>query len=298
MNKYITLGLRTLAIAGSVASIVAAYPAASQNFGIVPGAFILTASAVIIYAGWSYVSTSENTDRKLMSGSLAAIFSAAMIYGIHTSAELTVSASSEKSAEASDNLYASQEQARISTLASVTAELRATSKTKFPAEYATLQSQVDKLSSPTNRTATASQIVQGTATASSLYKWALAASFEIVTVSLLFLAGLFTATRTATANELTATEAQLTDTTNELTATEAQPIETTADPLDLLTRREITQTAEGHVTASSVSDKTGCTAWQAKDAIRKATAQGVLTRTGKGNAVRYTYTKQPLRIVK
>ena len=305
MSKYFTSGLRAIALGGSVASAIAAYPAASSMFGAYSGGFLLIATATIIYSAWHYVATSDNTDSRLIAGGIAAIFAAAMTYGIYTSATIQQGDQHKQVAAEADALYQQQEQARMTTLASVTAELRATSKTKFPAEYTALQKQVGQLSIPTQRASSASQIVQGASSASQLYQWGAAASFEIVTLALLILAG-FLSPRTATATEVFDLKAQLTATTQQLTATEAQLTATAEEltatrtaihPLDALRNFEVGENADGNITTALIEQYASCTNWQAKDAIRKAVAQGILIKSGEGNATRYCYAKK-LRVVK
>ena len=361
-----TLAIKSLRILAGVTSAIsaaAAVPAAiTMGGGTVFGVAIVSATAAVIYANWHYVSVAQPTtdsEQVIRAGAaLTAIaFSAAVVFGIHTSAQLKAVDASAKANESAITLYTNQESSRMATLASLNIELRSTSKSKNPVEYAELQRQIDKQSTPTPKDVgsndTAPPAVNG------IYSWIVAASFEIVTPALLIIAGLFgrqrkrpqdtatatevaqlksaladaeskatatehqltatttelTATRTATATEVaqlksaladaeskaTATEHQLTATTTELTATQTATASTVAQlktALEALSDREVHANTDGNITANLVIDQTGCTAWQAKDAIRKATASGILIRNGEGNAARYTYATPTLRAVK
>ena len=186
---YPAATLRAIAGVTSVTSAVAAYPVAANLFGAVPGAVVLASSAAAIYAGWHVVATNNDTDKRVAAGVVAGLFAATMVAGIHASADLQTAASATGAAKAADALYTQQEQSRMATLAGVTAELRVTSKTKHPAEYADLQAQVDKLSVPTARQATAEQVTNGLFEGG-WYSWAVASVFEVVTPALLLLAGM------------------------------------------------------------------------------------------------------------
>lgn len=303
MNKYIPIGLRTIALGGSIASTLAAFPAAAKLFGAAPGGFLLTATATIIYAGWHYAATTDNTDRRLIAGGIATVFAIAMTYGIATSADIKTGDNASLAAGKADTLYKQQEQARMATLTSVTAELRATSKTKFPTEYASLQKQVEQLSTPTQRTSSASQIVQGMSHASSLYQWGIAATFEIVTLALLLLAGFFTSRQPASTLPTPASTLTTTPPTQEKQALEPIAISepetpsttlttTVNNPANLLATRQIQPNSDGFITASAIAEATGCTDRQARDAIKTAHQQGWLIKTGEGGATRYSYPTQ------
>ena len=306
MSKYIALGLRALALGGSVASATAAFPAASNTFGAAPGGFLLLATACIIYAGWHYAATTDSTDRRLVAGGMATVFAAAMTYGIYTSANIKASDNASQAASDADALYQQQEKTRLLTLTSITAELRATSKSKYPLEYTNLQQQIDKLSTPTPRQASASQIVQG-AQASSLYQWCISTAFETITVVLLMMAGFFT--RQPTDNPVTTLsttpptqEKQEVEpvAVNEPEPPTIPPTPPAKNPVNLLETRQIQPNNEGYITAAAIVDATSCTDRQARDAIKTGYQQGWLNRTGEGGATRYSYaTQQPkLRRVK
>ena len=184
----------------------------------------------------------------------------------------------------------------MSTLATVAAELRATQKSKYPAEYAALQAQVDKLSTPTVRTATASQ--EATASTGSIYPWVAAGLLEVVSPVLLLLAGMFSHRKQRDNTALTQEKQEvvisaLTDAPTALTADNT----VLTDPLTALTRRSIAPTGEGFITAKQVISATNCTDRQARDAIKQATDDGILESIGSGNATRYHYSNK-LRIVK
>lgn len=189
--NYPALSLRALAGVTGITSAVAAYPVASDLFGAVPGAVVLASSAAAIYAGWHVVATSSDTDKRVVAGAVAGVFAVAMVAGIHNSAQLATATAATTAATEADKLYQDQEAARMAALSAVTAELRATQKSKYPGEYAVLQKQVDKLSTPTVRQATASQITQGLANTGGVYRWAVSSVFELVTPALLLLAGMF-----------------------------------------------------------------------------------------------------------
>lgn len=323
--NYPAAALRAIAGVTSVTSAVAAYPVAANLFGAVPGAVVLASSAAAIYAGWHVVATSTDTDKRVAAGVVAGLFAATMVAGIHASADLQTAASATDTAKAADALYLLQEQSRIATLADVTAELRATSKTKHTAEYADLQKQVDKLSVPTARQATAEQVTNGLF-AGGWYSWAVASVFEVVTPALLLLAGMVgrRATKGNQGQPVTvahddegqpegnpmATQGQPRATQQnqpltgegqpqgQLGAAQGQPVEVAQiDPFDALATRQVALDDDGNVTVSALVALTGCTPKQARTAFAKAVDNGILTKTGTGGATRYRYAPQ-LRAVK
>ena len=316
-GKYAPLTLRTIAAITSATSAAAAYPAAANLFGMLPGGVMVASSAAAIYAGWHIVATSDNTDHRIVSGVTAALFAGVMTVGIHSSGELKTATQATSAANEADTLYMNQESTRMATLATLAAELRVTQKSKYPAEYAALQAQVDKLSTPTVRTATASQ--EATASTGSIQQWIAASVFEIVTPALLLLAGMFShrkqrdntvltpvnsaltqekqaVTFSALTDPLTALTADNTALTDPLTALTADNTALT-DPLTALTRRSIEPTSEGFITAKQVSSATNCTDRQARDAIKQAAEDGILESIGSGNATRYRYSNK-LRVIK
>lgn len=286
MNKYAPLTLRTIAAITSATSAAAAYPAAANLFGMLPGGVMVASSAAAIYAGWHIVATSDNTDHRIVSGVTAALFAGVMTAGIHSSGELKTATQTTSAANEADTLYMNQESTRMATLATVAAELRATQKSKHPTEYAALQAQVDKLSTPTVRTATATQ--EATATTGSIQQWVAASVFEIVTPALLLLAGMFSRRK---GNPRATQENQpLID----VTETEEQPV---GSPLEALESRLVALDAVGNVTASALVALTGCTPKQARTAFAKAAEQGILIKAGEGGATRYRYNNK-LRVIK
>ena len=304
MSKYAPLTLRTIAAITSATSAAAAYPAAANLFGALPGGVMVASSAAAIYAGWHIVATSENTDHRIVSGVTAALFAGVMTVGIHSSGQLKTATTATSAATEADTLYMNQESTRMATLATVAAELRATQKSKYPAEYAALQAQVDKLSTPTVRTATATQ--EATASTGSIQQWIAASVFEIVTPALLLLAGMFSHRKQRDNTALTPVNSALTQEKQEVAipaltdAPTALTADNTAltDPLTALTRRSIAPTNDGFITAKQVISATNCTDRQARDAIKQATDDGILESAGTGNATRYRYAKQTLRVIK
>lgn len=293
--------LRGIAGITSVTSAIAAYPIAADLFGMVAGGVMVASSAAVIYAGWHYVGTETDTSdngimKRIGAGVMASAFAVAMVAGIHASADLSHATTATSAAAEADKLYSEQEAARMSALASMTAELRDTQKSKYPAEYASLQKQVEKLSAPTPRTATASQITQGLGTASTAYQWGVASVFEVVTPALLVLAGMFSRRKRVDVG-LTQGVSKVVDvqTTPDNPLTTPSTLEN--NPVTLLATRQIQPNTEGFITASAVMDATGCTDRQARDAIKTAHQQDYLTKTGEGGATRYTY-KTTLRAVK
>ncbi|WP_028490220.1 hypothetical protein [Thiothrix lacustris] len=303
MSKYAPLTLRTIAAITSATSAAAAHPAAANLFGMLPGGVMVASSAAAIYAGWHIVATSENTDHRIVSGVTAALFAGVMTVGIHSSGQLKNATQATSTAEQADTLYMNQESTRMATLATVAAELRATQKSKYPAEYAALQAQVDKLSTPTVRTATATQ--EATATTGSIQQWIASSVFEIVTPALLLLAGMFSRRKGNQGQPLTVANFQGQPQGNpratqenqpliDVTETEGQPV---GNPLEALEARAVALDAEGNVTVNALVALTRCTPKQARTAFAKATEQGILTKTGEGGATRYRYSNK-LRIVK
>lgn len=308
---YPAATLRAIAGVTSITSAVAAYPVAANLFGAVPGAVVLASSAAAIYTGWHVVATSADTDKRVAAGVLAGAFAMTMVAGIHASADLQTAASATSAAKAADALYLSQEQSRMATLADVTAELRATSKARNPAEYADLQAQVDKLSVTTVRQATASQVTNGLF-AGGWYSWAVASVFEVVTPALLLLAGMVGRRKQGHVNAVNApvnaVNSVLTQENQQLAITPETGVNSTVntpvnaeltpvDPLTALVNRAVTPTTDGYITAEQVVNGVNCTIRQARTAIAKAVDQGALTKTGAGNATRYRYAPQ-LRAVK
>jgi hypothetical protein len=255
-------------------------------FGMFPGGIMVASSAAAIYAGWHIVATAENTDHRIVSGVTAALFAGVMTVGIHASGDLKTATHAISTATQADTLYMNQESTRMATLATVAAELRATQKSKYPAEYAALQAQVDKLSTPTVRTATASQ--EATASTGSIQQWIAASVFEIVTPALLLLAGMFSRRK---GNPMATQENQP---LAEVTKPEGQPV---GNPLEALESRLVALDAGGNVTVNALVALTGCTPKQARTAFAKATEQGILIKTGEGGATRYRYNNK-LRVIK
>ncbi|WML90135.1 hypothetical protein RCF98_14305 [Thiothrix lacustris] len=313
MSKYAPLTLRTIAAITSATSAAAAHPAAANLFGVLPGGVMVASSAAAIYAGWHLVATHENTDTRIVSGTLAGVFAAAMVAGIHSSVDLKTATLATGTAVEADALYTNQESTRMATLATVAAELRAISKREFPDQYNELQAQVKALSTPTARTPTATQTA--TPTSEGVYPWVVAGLLEVVSPALLLLAGMFgrkgnqgqpVGNSRATLTEEgqpqgnpceTQENQQFTD--NEQDAIEAdenegQPV---GNPLEALEARAVALDAEGNVTVNALVALTGCTPKQARTAFAKAAEQGILTKAGTGGATRYTYANK-LRIVK
>lgn len=293
MSKYAPLTLRTIAAITSATSAAAAYPAAANLFGMLPGGVMVASSAAAIYAGWHVVATAENTDHRIVSGVTAALFAGVMTMGIHSGGELKTATRATSTAEQADTLYINQESTRMATLATVAAELRATQKSKYPAEYAALQAQVDKLSTPTVRTVTASQ--EATASTGSIQQWIASSVFEIVTPALLLLAGMFSRRKGNQVQPVGNPRAtQENQPLAKVTETEWQPV---GNPLEALESRLVALNAEGNVTVNALVALTECTPKQARTAFATATEQGILIKTGVGGATRYRYNNK-LRIVK
>lgn len=318
MSKYAPLTLRTIAAITSATSAAAAYPAAANLFGMLPGGVMVASSAAAIYAGWHVVATSDNTDNRIVSGVTAALFAGVMTVGIHSSGELKTATHATIAANEADTLYMNQESTRMATLATVAAELRATQKSKYPAEYAALQAQVDKLSTPTVRTATASQ--EATASSEGVYPWVVAGLLEVVSPALLLLAGMFTRrdtmdtprTRTGHATKKPDT---LPDTQTLKASCEA--VDTLPDTLDTgendtdtyryaepyetaltgIRNRSVSTTGAGNVTRQAVQDYAKCTKQDAMYAMGLAVQEGYLEKSGDGANTRYRYNNK-LRIVK
>ena len=326
MNKYAPLTLRTIAAITSATSAAAAYPAAAGLFGMLPGGVMVASSAAAIYAGWHIVATSDNTDHRIVSGVTAALFAGVMTMGIHGSGELKASTATQSAANEADALYMNQEATRMATLATVAAELRATQKSKHPTEYAALQAQVDKLSTPTVRTATATQ--EATATTGSIQQWVAASVFEIVTPALLLLAGMFTRrTRLDTTTDTAGHAPKILDTTTDTQNLKASTgavstLDTTTDTaghdtdtaghdtdtyhyaepyetaLTGLRNRSVSTTDTGNVTRQSVQDYANCTKQDAMYAMGLAVQDGFLEKSGDGRNSRYTYPDNKLRVIK
>lgn len=293
MSKYAPLTLRTIAAITSATSAAAAYPSAANLFGMLPGGVMVASSAAAIYAGWHIVATAENTDHRIVSGVTAALFAGVMTVGIHSSGELKTATQATSAATEADALYMNQESTRMATLATVAAELRATQKSKYPAEYAALQAQVDKLSTPTVRTATASQ--EATASTGSIQQWIAASVFEIVTPALLLLAGMFSRRKGNQVQPVGNPRAtQENQPLAEVTEDEGKPY---VSPLEALESRAVALDAGGNVTVNALVALARCTQKQARTAFAKATEQGILTKTGTGGATRYHYSNK-LRVIK
>ena len=297
MSKYAPLALRTIAAITSATSAAAAYPAAANLFGMLPGGVMVASSAAAIYAGWHVVATSEDTDHRIVSGVTAALFAGVMIVGIHASGSLTTATTVKAAATEADILYANQESTRMATLATVAAELRATQKSKYPAEYAALQAQVDKLSTPTPRVETATQAA--TPTTNGLYPWVVAGLLEVVSPALLLLAGMFgrnpkpliveASTPTAT---LSTPAATLDNYPLPLAVEEVAEVVKLATPYDFLNAMQVNEDPSGFVTVAMIRAASGCTEWAAKQAIKEAHAAGILDKTGDGGATRYRYSNK------
>ncbi|WGZ92969.1 MAG: hypothetical protein QJT81_14180 [Candidatus Thiothrix putei] len=319
MSKYAPLILRTIAAITSATSAAAAYPAAANLFGMFPGGVMVASSAAAIYAGWHIVATSENTDYRIVSGVTAALFAGVMTVGIHSSGQLKTATQATSAAEQADILYANQESTRMATLATVAAELRATQKSKYPAEYAALQAQVDKLSRPTPRVETATQAA--TPTTNGLYPWVVAGLLEVVSPALLLLAGMFTRRETldtprTRAGHATEKPDTLPDTKTLKASCEA--VDTLPDTLDTgengsetyryaepyetaltgIRNRSVSTTDAGNVTRQAVQDYAKCTKQDAMYAMGLAVQEGYLEKSGDGANTRYRYAKQTLRAVK
>lgn len=306
-NKYAPLALRVVAAVTSATSAAAAYPAAANLFGMFPGGVMVASSAAAIYAGWHIVATSENTDHRIVSGAMASVFAVAMVAGIHTSSELKTATHATSAATEADTLYMNQESTRMATLATVAAELRATQKSKYPAEYAALQAQVDKLSTPTPRVETATQTA--TATTGGIYPWVVAGLLEVVSPALLLLAGMFRRNSKLLIQETSTPVSTLSTQTStpdryplplavEAVEEAATPTATPSTPYELLAAMQVREEPNGFVTVAMIRAAAfGCTEWQAKQAIKEAWAAGILEKSGEGGSTRYRYSNK-LRIVK
>lgn len=313
--------LRLAAIGTSATSAAAAYPIASEMFGPIAGGVIVFSCATVIFAGWHVVGNPSERDasdpdaktkdiaKRALGAVIAASFATAMVAGIHASAsqpELSIKADS---ATASDVLYRQQEGSRISTLGKLTEELRVTSKRNNPDEYARLQDQIERMSTPTPRQKTSSEQVPGTA--SSIYSWAIASAFEIVTPALLLLAGMFSKRRlpalttaagavakpvdavasAVAANQQVIDSIELTQLPKQLPpSTGVSGVRVTADDIqEALSARQVGVNADDNVTAAAIEQHTGCTSRQARTAIANAVSNGYLTKTGSGGSTRYSY---------
>lgn len=296
-----TTALRITAAISSITSAAAAYPVAASMFGMLAGGVIVSSSAAVIYAGWHYVGTETATDqlsiiKRVGAGLAASLFAVGMVAGIYTSASQSVALTTQSTAQAADALYQQQETSRIKTLEALTQELALTSKKNNPAEYARLQDQISKLSTPTERTSTATE--NASSEIPPAYKWGIAATFEVVTPALLLLAGLFSRRRQPV-NTVDNTVNSVNNSSTTASTVVNSDDDTTFDILTHLLDRQITPTRDGLITAAVVSNQTGCTDRQARTAIQDAYHAGALTKEGNGNASRYRY--QPinqLRIVK
>ena len=315
MSKYAPLTLRTIAAITSATSAAAAYPAAANMFGMLPGGVMVASSAAAIYAGWHIVATSDSTDNRIVSGVTAALFAGVMTVGIHSSGELKTATHAISTATQADTLYINQESTRMATLATVAAELRATQKSKYPAEYAALQAQVDKLSTPTVRTATAGQ--EATATTGSIYPWVVAGLLEVVSPALLLLAGMFTRRDTLDTPRTHTGHATEKPDTQTLKAS-CEAVDTLPDTLDTgengsetyryaepyetaltgIRNRSVSTTDAGNVTRQAVQDYAKCTKQDAMYAMGLAVQEGYLEKSGDGANTRYRYAKQTLRVIK
>ncbi|QLQ33210.1 MAG: hypothetical protein HZT40_18260 [Candidatus Thiothrix singaporensis] len=333
MSKYTVYTLRTLAAASSAASAVAASPAVLHLAGAVAGSLGLVCSSAITLAGWHIASTETNTDKRLIAGAVALAFAGAMAAGIHASGDLQTAQDATGAAQQADRLYQQQESSRMAALSAVTAELRATQKSKYPGEYAALQKQVDKLSTPSPRQATASQVTQGLADTGGVYRWAMAGMYEVFAPVLLLLAGMFSrrghaghATETTghahghDVDTLPATQnlkasAGAGSTLATLPATLATDVDTDendadtegetyryADPwktaLAGIRGRRVDTTEAGNVTRQAVMDYANCNKQDAVYAMGVSVQEGHLEKSGEGRNARYTYPEQALRAVK
>lgn len=294
-GKYAPLTLRTIAAITSATSAAAAYPAAANLFGMLPGGVMVASSAAAIYAGWHIVATSDNTDHRIVSGVTAALFAGVMTVGIHSSGELKTATQATSAANEADTLYMNQESTRMATLATVAAELRATQKSKHPAEYAALQAQVDKLSTPTPRIETATQAA--TPTTNGLYPWVVAGLLEVVSPALLLLAGMFGRNPKPLIVEASTPAATLDNYPLPLAVEEVAEVVKLATPYDFLNAMQVNEDPSGFVTVAMIRAASGCTEWAAKQAIKEAHAAGILDKTGNGGATRYRYNNK-LRVIK
>ncbi|WP_020396671.1 hypothetical protein [Thiolinea disciformis] len=293
--------LRITAAISSITSAAAAYPVAASMFGTLAGGVIVTSSAAVIYAGWHYVGTETATDqlsiiKRVGAGLAASIFAVGMVAGIYTSASQSVALTTQTNAKAADALYEQQEASRIKTLETLTQELSLTSKKNNPAEYTRLQDQISKLSTPTERTFTATEKASSQIPAA--YKWGIAATFEVVTPALLLLAGLF-ARRRSVDKQLTAvdrvdaastTPSTLRQPQQEATLSQdAEQLEQANCLLDALADQKIRVNKEGCITAAALEESQHCTNRQARAAISAAVEHGYLIKEGEGGATRYRY---------
>lgn len=284
--------LRGLAATTSGTSAFAAYPVASDMFGSMTGGVIVFASAAVIFAGWHYVGTEKGTDESSLlkrtgAGIVAVAFAAAMVAGIYASAQQQIGINTRQAAQQADTLYQQQETARIRNLDKLTEELRVTKKKTNPTEYARLQDEISRLSTPTPRTPTATQ--KSTMLVPVEYKWAIASVFELITPALLILAGLFARRDEKTAGLIAVDHPDQPG--------DQLPInpDNDPDPIDVIAERGIPANEEGHVTAANVVQFTRCSNRQARNAIAEAVTHGYLVKTGTGGATRYQY-PQPQRL--
>lgn len=303
-RNYPIIALNAAAFATEVTAVASAYPAAANLFGPIPAAIAMTATAITVYAGWYIAANHTDTEKRIIGAVVATLFSVATVVGIHSTSKLATSTAATAAATTADNLYESQEQQRIASLTAAEKERAATSKQKEPERWDSLNAQVTNLQTPTKRQASASQITQGMEEPSSAYAWGIASAFSILSPALLLLAWLF-ATRQQPANNLSTQQNQqhkqieLTPTNDPPTAFISgnnNPSTTDGDPLAALLDRMIAPTDDGNITAAAVSEQTGCTDRQARNAIRDAWHAGALEKDGAGNATRYRYAKQPTKL--
>ncbi len=320
-----TKGLIAVAAGTSAFSAAAALPAATSLLGTLPGGFFVLSISAAVFGGWHYVATAQGTTdndhiKRIAAGTIATLFAGSIIMGIHASASLQTDAAATAAAieltKQSETLYANQESTRMATLANLNVELRNTSKTKNPTEYAELQRQLDKLSTPTPRAEATPHAEATPQTAADAYRWVVAAAFEIVTPALLILAGFFRR-ESGVAQGMTEHDKGLDRVVQGMTypvIPHVQPCPTLSYPtynpvqpteegensdlaIDMLQDRKIQRDEKGNVTISSIR-KAGFSERQARDAICQAVEYGFLIKTGNGGATRYTYPATNLRIVK
>lgn len=290
--------LRITAAISSVTSAAAAYPVAASMFGMLAGGVIVSSTAAVIYAGWHYVGTETGTDqlsiiKRVGAGLAASLFALGMVAGIYTSASQATASTAQTAAKAADGLYQQQEMSRIKTLESLTQELSLTSKKNNATEYMRLQEQINKLSTPTQRTPTATEKVNSEIPPA--YQWGIAATFEVVTPALLLLAGLFSR-RQPKKLQLTAVDGMVDAVDRPSTLCQpqtdtgfSQEAEQAETLLDALAEQTIKANKEGCITAAALEESKRCTNRQARAAISAAVEHGYLIKEGEGGATRYRY---------
>lgn len=321
MSKLIHAALTLSSAAVAVAGAFQAAPIAIHLFGFATGWVITGGVAVGVFAGWHTGFNSTSTKARIIGISTAAIFSAASVLAIHSGVVLEQAEKTRLENEKyqarldaekarvdtinAETLKAWQEResSRLDLLNQVTGELRATSKSKNPAEYAALMQQMTTLQvvekQPEKEKAEITTVQQPAVittetdkTELGVIQWVQSFAYEVVAPVLLLLASFY---RTARQTESETSGYTGNDVCNP-TENVCNPIkndkQAEIDPLKAILGRLIASCPSNGVTAASVSKYCGCGIRPARNARDKAVKLGYLVKVGEGKSSRFVYTEE------